>query len=159
MTDAPRFAPHPDDPQPGQVQGGQAPASNSAPQPLGGYQQPHQHVAEPYTWQPSDEQNVLGVMALAVSGVAFLLMVVQFVNGGIPLLVPLAGGIFGTVLGVRGLNAVRRDRATNRGMALAGTILGTVTIIAVPLYFLFAALFVIALIEGVTEGFLDAISG
>ena len=158
MTDAPRFAPHPDDPQPGQLLGGQAPTSSGQDQAQGEYHRPMHDVPEPYSWQPSDDQNVLGLVSLAVSGVAFLLIVVQFFNGGIPLLVPLAGGIFGTVFGVRGLNAVRRDRATNRGVALAGTILGTVTIIAVPLYFLLAALFVIALIQGVSEAFLSAVS-
>jgi hypothetical protein len=98
---------------------------------------------------PSTEQNMLGMTSLGISGVAVLMMVAGSVTGGVPLLLPLIGGIVGTVFGVRGLNAVRRDRASNRGIALAGTIIGTVTIIAVPLYFLIVVAAIVAFVDSV----------
>ena len=164
MSDGPRIMPHPDDPQPGDGE-----SSGSSPSPSGtqesSFGQPaattpasapqFSHTASrpypgaPISMPPSTEQNMLGMTSLGISGVAVLMMVAGSVTGGVPLLLPLIGGIVGTVFGVRGLNAVRRDRASNRGIALAGTIIGTVTIIAVPLYFLIVVAAIVAFVDSV----------
>lgn len=67
---------------------------------------------------PAQPQNGLGLAALILGIVAFLTS--WFPLLGIPV------GVVGLILGILGLNKVKKGLATNRGMALAGVILSAI---------------------------------
>lgn len=92
-----------------------------------------------------DPKNWMGIVAL-VGGILGLIFVVPFLGS-------LAGIIFGHL----GLGAVKRGEANNRGLALAGTILGYVGMaIMVVVVIAYIALFAWAAQEGWTEGSISA---
>ncbi len=74
----------------------------------------------------SKARNILGILALIAGIIAFLtsggawIPVLGFVVAGIALLLAVAA----IILGFMGLSAAKQNKATNRGMSIAGLILG-----------------------------------
>ncbi|MEB8340981.1 DUF4190 domain-containing protein [Streptomyces endophyticus] len=82
--------------------------------------QPQQHPQyPPFQQQPRVARNGLGTAAL-------ILGVIGALSGLIPLLFWLAGilGVIALILGLTGRGRAKRGEATNKGIALTGTILG-----------------------------------
>ncbi|WP_354637104.1 DUF4190 domain-containing protein [Kitasatospora camelliae] len=99
-----------------------APAADSVPAPAAPYPAP-----APVLWPPvpgPEPRNGLGVaaMVLGIVGMVLALTVVLFWFAWLPALVAV-------VLGVLGLRLCRRGAATNRGVALAGVILGVLALL------------------------------
>lgn len=107
-------APYPDGPYQGvPYQGGPYP---------GGYPPPPMQYGDYYSAAATAPKNGLGIAALVVAIVALISSVSVF--GGILL------GIVAVILGVIGRGRVKRGEADNGGVALAGIILGIISIIA-----------------------------
>ncbi|MGY0486075.1 DUF4190 domain-containing protein [Streptomyces sp. WG-D5] len=84
--------------------------------------QPQQHPQYP----PFQEQPPQRVARNGLGTAALILGVIGAVSGLIPLLFWLAGilGLIALILGLTGRGRAKRGEATNKGIALAGTILG-----------------------------------
>jgi hypothetical protein len=101
----PQYPPYPPPPGPG---GGYP----------GGYPPPPPQPYSGYTPPPSAPKNGLGIAALVVAIVALISVV-----GGVVL------GIVAIILGFLGWQRARRGEATNGGIAIAGIVLGILSII------------------------------
>lgn len=90
------------------------------PQPYGGYPGYGAYGAGPAGWAPAPN-NGLGTAAMVIG----IISVVGFCLYGINIIL----GILALIFGIIGLGRAKRGEATNRGMALAGVILGSVGIV------------------------------
>ncbi len=84
----------------------------------GGYPPPPPQPYAGYTPPPVGPKNGLGIAALVVAIIALFSVV-----GGVVL------GVVAVILGVLGLQRARRGEATNGGVAIAGIVLGILSII------------------------------
>ena len=84
----------------------------------GGYPPPPPQPYSGYAPPPAGPKNGLGVAALVVAIVALISVV-----GGVVL------GVVAVILGFLGLQRARRGEATNGGIAIAGIVLGILSII------------------------------
>jgi len=100
------------------------------PYPGGGYPPPPMSYGDYYQGPPTAPKNGLGVAALVIAIIALVLSFT--IIGGI------IGGITAVILGIIGRGRAKRREADNGGVALAGIILGVVSIVAslafVPIY-------------------------
>ncbi|MEI7030773.1 DUF4190 domain-containing protein [Streptomyces pratensis] len=87
------------------------------PQPYGGYPGHPSYGAGPGPWAPAPS-NGLGTAAMVLG----IVSVVGFCLYGVNILL----GILALVFGIIGLGRAKRGEATNRGMAIAGIVLGSV---------------------------------
>ena len=94
----------------------------SQPQSLDGYGAPGDAYAAQYGAAPPAPQNGMGTAALVLGIVGLVFSVLFF-----PLGFVLAA--IGLVLGILGLKRAKRGLATNRGMALAGTVLSVLALL------------------------------
>ncbi len=91
-----------------------------------------------------DEKNWMGIVSLVASIAAFFVA-------------PFIGSVAAVVFGHLGLGAVKRGEASNRGLALWGTILGYVGIgIAVIVIIAYVGLIAFAVQDGSFSGSIDA---
>ncbi|MEU5283237.1 DUF4190 domain-containing protein [Streptomyces sp. NPDC020755] len=90
------------------------------PQPYGGYPGYGAYGAGPVGWAPAPN-NGLGTAAMVIG----IVSVVGFCLYGVNIIL----GILALIFGIIGLGRAKRGEATNRGMALAGVILGSVGIV------------------------------
>lgn len=118
--------------------------------PAQGYGQPaypapqHGAPAFPMYGPRGDEKNWMGIVALVSSIAAFVV-------------VPFLGSVVGVIFGHLGLSAAKRGEASNRGLALAGTIVGYVGIgLSVLVGIAYVAFFAWAVQEGGFSGSIDA---
>lgn len=89
-------------------------------QPYGGYPGYGAYGAGPAGWAPAPN-NGLGTAAMVIG----IISVVGFCLYGVNIIL----GILALIFGIIGLGRAKRGEATNRGMALAGVILGSVGIV------------------------------
>ncbi|WP_424570155.1 DUF4190 domain-containing protein [Streptomyces sp. CH-036] len=89
-------------------------------QPYGGYPGYGAYRAGPAAWGPAPN-NGLGTAAMVIG----IISVVGFCLYGLNIIL----GILALIFGIIGLGRAKRGEATNRGMALAGVILGSVGIV------------------------------
>jgi len=102
-------------PQPGQsAQAGYPGQAPAYPQPPGSYPPPA--AGQPPGWVQGTPRNGLGVAALVLG---ILSLPSAFFGGVIGIIL----GVIGLILGIVGLNRARRGEATNRGVAITGTVL------------------------------------
>lgn len=90
------------------------------PQPYGGYPGYGAYGAGPAGWAPAPN-NGLGTAAMVIG----IISVVGFCMYGVNIIL----GILALIFGIIGLGRAKRGEATNRGMVLAGVILGPVGIV------------------------------
>ncbi|WP_239148690.1 DUF4190 domain-containing protein, partial [Streptomyces anulatus] len=90
------------------------------PQPYGGYPGYGAYGAGPVGWAPAPN-NGLGTAAMVIG----IISVAGFCLYGVNIIL----GILALIFGIIGLGRAKRGEATNRGMALAGVILGSVGIV------------------------------
>ncbi|UNX54252.1 DUF4190 domain-containing protein [Georgenia sp. TF02-10] len=74
--------------------------------------------------QPYGPRNGLGTAALVVAIISLLLAWIPFIG-----LVGAVGGIVAIILGALGLGRVKRREATNRGVSIAGIVIGALALI------------------------------
>lgn len=90
------------------------------------HQTHHQHAPQPPAGLPPHQaaRNGLGVAALVLG-------IVGALSGVIPLLFWLAGllGLLALVFGLVGLGRVKRRQATNKGVAVTGTVFGAIALV------------------------------
>lgn len=87
--------------------------------------QPGQHgYQQGYQQGYGQPRNGLGIAALVVGIISLLVAWIPFIG-----LAGALGGIIAIILGVMGLGRVRRGEATNRGMNIAGIVLGAIALI------------------------------
>lgn len=97
----------------------------------GGYPPPPPPPYAGYTPPPAAPKNGLGIASLVVAIIALFSVV-----GGVVL------GVVAIILGVLGVQRAKRGEATNRGIAIAGIVLGILSIIeAIVLIVLFGWFF------------------
>ncbi|MFG3403904.1 DUF4190 domain-containing protein [Streptomyces sp. NPDC048142] len=89
-------------------------------QPYGGYPGYGAYGTSPAAWGPAPN-NGLGTAAMVIG----IISVVGFCLYGVNIIL----GILALIFGIIGLGRAKRGEATNRGMALAGVILGSVGIV------------------------------
>ncbi|MEF3116924.1 DUF4190 domain-containing protein [Streptomyces chrestomyceticus] len=91
------------------------------------HQTHHPHAPQAPMGMPPQQaaRNGLGIAALALG-------IIGILSGLIPLLFWLAGilGVLALIFGLVGLGRAKRGQATNRGVALTGTILGVLALLA-----------------------------
>jgi len=96
----------------------------------GGYPQPPMPYGDYYPSAPAAPKNGLGIAALVVAIIALL--------GSFSIVGGILGGVVAVILGVIGRSRVKSGEANNGGVALAGIILGVISIIAslafIPIY-------------------------
>ncbi|MFD1506855.1 hypothetical protein FE374_07470 [Georgenia yuyongxinii] len=103
----------------------------------------------PYGWGgASTEQNNLGVIAL----VAAIVGVVASFIPGVNLVAPI-GGIVGIVVGIMSVRAAAAGRATNRGMGVAGIVVGAVQLLLLLLLLLLLIIGAVILFSSSDPGF------
>lgn len=115
--DKPEQTPQPQQPPPPQQQQQQYPPPGPGGYP-GGYPPPPPQPYAGYTPPAAAPKNGLGIAALVVAIIGLLT-----VFGGIIL------GVVAVILGVLGLGRVKRGEADNRGVAIAGIVLGVLGIL------------------------------
>lgn len=90
--------------------------------------QPGQHYApgqQPYGQQPRSGASGLAVAALVVGIVSLLIAWVPLVN-----VAAILGGLVAVVLGALALSRIRRSGQTGKGLAVAGLVLGGLSVVA-----------------------------
>jgi len=96
----------------------------------GGYPPPPMPYGDYYQSAPAAPKNGLGIAALVVAIIALL--------GSFTILGGILGGVVAVILGVIGRSRAKSGEANNGGVALAGIILGVISIIAslafIPIY-------------------------
>jgi len=96
----------------------------------GGYPPPPMPYGDYYPSAPAAPKNGLGIAALVVAIIALL--------GSFSIVGGIIGGIVAVILGVIGRGRAKRGEANNGGVALAGVILGVISIIVslafIPIY-------------------------
>jgi len=96
----------------------------------GGYPPPPMPYGDYYQSAPAAPKNGLGIAALVVAIIALL--------GSFSIIGGIIGGVVAVILGVIGRGRAKRGEANNGGVALAGVILGVISIIAslafIPIY-------------------------
>jgi len=96
----------------------------------GGYPPPPMPYGDYYPSAPAAPKNGLGIAALVVAIIALL--------GSFSIIGGIIGGIVAVILGVIGRGRAKRGEANNGGVALAGVILGVISIIVslafIPIY-------------------------
>jgi len=96
----------------------------------GGYPPPPMPYGDYYQSAPAAPKNGLGIAALVVAIIALL--------GSFSIIGGILGGIVAVILGVIGRGRAKRGEANNGGVALAGVILGVISIIVslafIPIY-------------------------
>lgn len=96
----------------------------------GGYPPPPMPYGDYYQSAPAALKNGLGIAALVIAIIALL--------GSFSIIGGILGGIVAVILGVIGRGRAKRGEANNAGVALAGVILGVISIIVslafIPIY-------------------------
>lgn len=97
------------------------------------YPYPYPYGAPGVPVPPQAPKNGLGVAALVIGIISILLSCTIF--GGF------IGGIVAVVLGIVGLRRVKRAEADNRGVAIAGVVLGALAVLLSTLVIVFMLVF------------------